>query len=223
MSGCCLDQHPPSTLNIKIILGCVCRYWWEVVQSIPALETIITLSPLKFGWPLMEMYISRSAFLPLSLRIDFSRAETDFSMVEDLYDTIAGRVSRLSIQHLEMGPNYLDFWHLLSCIPLPNLTTLVIPCIVPNILLHFFEAIHAPNLQTVTISTFKHLPPQYWHPLYYNLPVDPLYLAYEMLDHNTSFQVRSSFTNSFSKVADLGFIRTPEKPHSRHCLCSFII
>lgn len=207
-------RWPPDP-DIEIILGCVCRYWREVVHCTPDLWTIITLSPAKCDPILTEHYISRSAPLPLRLHMDFGRVETDFSKVWDLYPTTAARISHLSIRDLEMGPSYTEFWHRSHCIPFPKLKTLVISSIAPNILLDFFEAIHAPNLETVAISTSIPSPPQLWHPVYDNAPVDLLYVAYAQLDPNRIFQVPDSFLNVFSKVRDLGFIGTPRATPSQ--------
>lgn len=172
---------------------------------------------MNSGRFMMEMYISRSASLPISLRMDFGRAATNFNEVGDLYHSIAERISQLSIRNLEMGPNYLDLRHCSSCIKFPNLKSLVISCIAPNILFDFFEAIHAPDLQTVAISTFKDSPPQPWHPFYHHAPVDTLYMAYAALDPNINFQVPVSSVNSFkfSKVRDLGLIGTPRATTSQ--------
>lgn len=202
------DQDSLNAFNMEITLGCVCRHWREVAHGTPDLWTIITLFPVKSGRLLMEMYISRSASLPLSLRMDFGRAETDLSEVWALYCTIADRIAQLSIRHLEMGPTYLDFWQRSNCITLSKLKTLIVPCMTPNVLLHLLEAIHAPDLHTVAITSFMHSPSQPWHPIYHNLPIDRLYLAYEALEPTTDFQVPESCMNLFSKVQDLGFIGT---------------
>lgn len=211
----CLAQEPPSAFAIEIVLGRVCQYWREVVHSTPGLWTVIKLSPVKSGRYSTQMYISRSASLPLSLWMDFGRAEADFSEVWDLYRTIADRISRLSILHVEMAPSYLDFWHRSSRIPLPHLKTLIIPFMAPNILLHFFEAIHAPKLRTVAISTFQPSPTHSLLALYHHLPVDPLDLAYAVLDPNNNFQVPVSFVNVFATVRDLGFIGAPPATSSQ--------
>lgn len=218
---CFFDQDYPHALPIEIILGCVCRHWREVAHGTPGLWTIIALFPLKCGLSLMEMYISRSASLPLTLRIDFHKAEPDLSELWAVYCTVADRISRLSIRHLEMGPTYLDFWQRSNCITFSKLQTLVLPCMAPNILLHFLEAIHAPNLHTVAISSFKHTLPQPCHPISHNLAVDPLYFGYEALDPNTSFPVEESYINLFSKVRDLGFIGST-KPISSAALSAVI-
>lgn len=248
----------------------------------------------------MKAYISRSAPLRISLRLDFGRDETDFTAVCDLYCAAAGRVSQLSIEHpsqkhcsgflskitevhhpsletivvrshhlpydtqdqfifrdaprlaeiymdngtlgiispqnlsslkrvfihhfqlwqtsrnrfhravdgssleyLELGPSYFEFWKRSSWVTLPNLKTLVIPRMAPDILFHFFEAIRAPNLQKVAISTFQQ------HPMYRRWPIDPLHWVFDQ--PTTYFQVPESVTNVFSGVRDLGFIVNPRE------------
>lgn len=211
----CSAHNPPSAFNIEIILGCVCRYWREVVHDTPGLWTVISLSPVQSSFCLMEVYISRSRSLPISLRVDFGRADADFSVVWDLYQTIVGRVSRLSIWHLEMGPSYLDFWHRSNAIMLPTLKILVIPCMAPNILFEFFEAIHAPALETVAISISTPARPQY-------TPVDVLYLAYEVLNPHANFDVPDSFANLFPQVRHLGLIGTPRWTLPQTLFCAII-
>lgn len=205
----CWAQEPPSAFDMEIVLGRVCRGWREIVHSTPGMWTVITLSPVKSGRYSTEIHISRSASLPLSLRVELCVAEADFSEVWDLYLTIAERISQLSILYLEMGPSYLEFWQRSSRIPLPKLNTLIIPYTAPNVLFHFFEAIHAPKLQVVAISIFRNSPTHPSPSTYDHSPVDPLYLLYEELDPDTNFQVPVSVANIFPTVRDLGFIGVP--------------
>lgn len=123
-----------------------------------------------------------------------------------------------SLEYLELGPSYFEFWDRSSCATLPNLKTLVIPRMAPDLLFPFFEAICAPNLQTVAISTFQYFPPVYGYPVHHGFPVDPLHWANEQFQATANFQVPDSFTNVFSKVRDLGFIGTPRLPAVIHHL-----
>ncbi|KZP32147.1 hypothetical protein FIBSPDRAFT_882968 [Athelia psychrophila] len=120
-----------------------------------------------------------------------------------------------SLEYLELGPTCFKFWDRSNCTNLPNLKTLVIPRMAPDLLFLFFEAIRAPDLQTVALSSSQFLLPEPWHP---NIPVDTLHWAYQQFYEQVNFQVPDPFKNVFSKVRDLGFIGTPRDIPTLHAV-----
>lgn len=128
------------------------------------------------------------------------------------------------LEYLEIGPSYFEFWPHTTSTTLPNLKTLVIPRMMLHILFQFFEAIHAPNLQTIAISISLNTESQYCHPSWQNLPVDPLHMYYEALELQTNFQVPDSVRNVFSSVHNLGLLGAAMEISSRilsTTLCRF--
>lgn len=299
----CDSRNP---LEIEIILSSICRYWQHIALNTAGLWTISTILPTTSSTQLLQLYISRSASLSISMRIDLGVEGLDFSTsICNQYHHFSMRLSQLylecgsprhpikvlsrmagfshpvlevivlrshgwildfqepitfhntprlaeaymdsvffnalshhtlrSMKHilvcrhrissegeiyqsflqifdgsllecLEIGSNYTEFCRSTTCTTLPNLKTLVIPQISLNILFHCFEAIRAPILQTVAISTSLNTQPQPWHPPYCALPVDPLYTCYAALSLQANIQLPESFQNVFASVQNFGLI-----------------